>query len=51
MVVQLFVLLLLLAYAGKWLDQNFDLGNDYFTAGLLLLGTVAYLYKIVKELS
>jgi len=40
-----------LAYLGTYLDEKFQLGNSYFTAGLLLFGTVAYLYKIVKELS
>jgi len=53
MVFQLFVLLALLIYFGQWLDEKFDLSNDYFTAFLPILGLILYFirvyYDLVKE--
>jgi len=51
MVFQLFALLIILAYLGKYLDEKLAFEKSYMTALLLLTGTVAYMYKIVKELS
>jgi hypothetical protein len=47
---QLFIMLGLLIFAGKWLDNYFGFDKAYVTAFLPLIGLIAYFYKIIKEL-
>lgn len=51
MVMQLLVLLLLAAFAGKKLDAWMDNSMAYMTALFVLLAVVAYLVKIYFELT
>ncbi len=51
MVGQLLVLLFLAAYLGQWLDGKMENEKPLFTAVLLIVALVAYLFKITVDLN
>jgi len=51
MVMQLFVLLFLAAFAGVKLDAKMGNETQYITAGLVLLAVIVYLIKIYFDLT
>lgn len=51
MVMQLLVLLFLAAFLGRKIDESMGNVTPYFTALLILLAVVAYLFKIYFDLT
>lgn len=50
MVFQLFILLAIAAFIGQKLDQRYNTKSPYFTASLLILFLIAYLFKLYRDL-
>lgn len=50
MVIQLFVLLGIGAWAGQYLDEKLNTPDPYFTILLILLFMAGFFYKLVKDL-
>ncbi len=41
----------LCAYAGKKLDEHYELEKQWFTMGLVLFGVAASIYLVIKQLN
>lgn len=48
---QFIAVILLGGFAGRFLDRKFENETPYFTAGLILFFLIAYLIKLVRDLS
>ena len=48
---QLGATIYLAAYVGKWLDDKFLMQKKIFTLVLILIGLIASIWSIVKQLS
>ncbi len=51
MATQLFVLLFLMLWLGKKIDQYFQFEKPVFMLILIMLGLGAYLFKVYKDVS
>ena len=51
MALQLFVLLLVAAWLGQWLDKRLQTRDPYFTIILILLFMGGFFYRLVIDLS
>ncbi|MCF6347780.1 MAG: AtpZ/AtpI family protein [Flavobacteriaceae bacterium] len=48
---QLGATIYLAAYLGKWLDTKFLMQKKLFTLGFILIGLIASIWSIVKQLN
>ncbi|HMT76304.1 MAG TPA: AtpZ/AtpI family protein [Saprospiraceae bacterium] len=49
---QLIGVILISCYLGNYIDNRWNQGNPkYWTAGLMLVLTLGYLYKIIRDLT
>lgn len=48
---QLIVLILAGAWLGDWIDQRMQTQHPYFTAALSLLGVMAGMYQLYRDLT
>jgi F0F1-type ATP synthase assembly protein I len=48
---QLFFLMLLGVYLGKWLDKYFDFNKPYLTVSLIILFFIGFIVKLYYDLT
>lgn len=51
MATEMFGLILVLVFAGLYVDKKMDNPKNYVTAFLVLVGVIGYLYKLYVELT
>lgn len=47
---EMFGILLVMAFIGQWLDKKFETSRPIITALLVVLGLVGVLFKMIKDL-